>query len=143
MGRDDAIPSRFFAALDPRTRIPRNNILLVGGVALAGAFAVSFELGAQLLNFGALIGFMGVNVAALARYYFRGDKRNLLNLVLPITGFLICLFLWWNLSRPAKLAGLVWLSTGFLYGSWKTRGFRQIIKFFAPREEQFTASPPP
>jgi amino acid transporter len=143
MGRDDAIPSRFFAAVDLRTRIPRNNILLVGGVALAGAFAVSFELGAQLLNFGALIGFMGVNVAALARYYLRGDKKNILNLVLPITGFLICLFLWCNLSRPAKLAGLVWLSTGFLYGSWKTRGFRQSIKLFEPREERLTASEPP
>jgi len=128
MGRDHAIPSRFFAVLHPRTRIPRNNILLVGGVAMVGAFAVSFELGAQLLNFGALIGFMGVNVAALARYYLRGDRTNLLNLVLPITGFLICLYLWCNLSRPAKLAGLAWLSTGFLYGAWKTQGFRQSIE---------------
>jgi len=132
MGRDHAIPSQFFAALHPRTRIPRNNILLVGGVALVGAFAVSFELGAQLLNFGALIGFMGVNVAALVRYYLRGDKKNLLNLVLPITGFLICLYLWCNLSRAAKLAGLAWLSTGFVYGVWKTQGFRQPIAFFAP-----------
>jgi len=143
MGRDHAIPSRFFAALHPRTRIPRNNILLVGGLALVGAFAVSFELGAQLLNFGALIGFMGVNVAALARYYLRGDKKNLLNLVLPITGFLICLYLWCNLSWPAKLAGLAWLSTGFLYGAWKTHGFRSSIEFFAPREEPLIASPAP
>jgi amino acid transporter len=134
MGRDHAIPSRFFGALDPRTRIPRNNILLVGAVALGGAFAVSFELGAQLLNFGALIGFMGVNLAALARYYLRDNRKHILNLVLPITGFLICLYLWCNLSRAAKLAGLAWLSTGFLYGAWKTQGFRQRIEF-APSSE--------
>jgi hypothetical protein len=32
--------------------------LLVGGVALVWAFAVSFELGTLLLNFGSLIEFM-------------------------------------------------------------------------------------
>ena len=31
MGRDNAIPSRFFSVVDARTHIPRNNILLVGG----------------------------------------------------------------------------------------------------------------
>jgi len=136
MGRDNAIPSRFFGVLDRRSRIPRNNILLVGGLALAGSFAVSFELGAQLLNFGALIGFMGVNLAALARYYVRASKRNLLNLVVPLTGFLICFYLWCHLARPAKLAGLAWLSTGFLYGAWKTKGFRQRIEFAAPVEAE-------
>ena len=42
--------------------------------------------------------------------------------MLPLTGFLICLYLWWNLSQLAKIVGLIWLSTGFLYGAWKTNG---------------------
>ena len=55
MGRDNAIPCRFFAAINPRTRIPSNNILLVGVVTLIGAFTLTYSLGAELLNFCALI----------------------------------------------------------------------------------------
>ncbi len=143
MGRDNAIPSRFFAALAPQTRIPRNNIVLVGALALVGAFAVSFELGCEMLNFGALIGFMGVNLAAFVRYFLRGNRKNPLNLVLPLAGFLICLYLWWSLRRPAKIVGLCWLATGLLYGAWKTNGFRRKIEFAVPDEETIAAPPTP
>jgi putrescine importer len=77
MGRDGAIPARFFGTVDARTQIPRNNILLVGGIALAGAYLIDYQLGAELLNFGAFIGFMGVNTAAFVRYYVRGKEKTL------------------------------------------------------------------
>src|SRR5205807_10023834 len=57
MGRDNAIPRTFFGVLDPVRRIPRNNVLFSGAVALAGAFLLSYQLGAELLNFGAFIAF--------------------------------------------------------------------------------------
>jgi putrescine importer len=135
MGRDNAIPRRFFSALDPRTRIPRNNILLVGGLALAGAMVIDFELSCELLNFGALIGFMGVNLAAFVRYFVRADKKTLLNFALPLLGFVFCLYVWWSLRPVAKEVGLAWLAVGLLYGAWKTRGFRRKINFAAPDEE--------
>jgi amino acid transporter len=134
MGRDNAIPKRFFAAVDPRTHIPRNNILFVGGLALAGAFLVSYQLGAELLNFGAFIGFMGVNLAAWVRYFARSPQKTFLNLMLPLLGFVICLWIWLSLRNPAKLTGLVWLSAGLLYGAWKTKGFREKIEFAASDE---------
>ena len=40
MGRDNAIPRKFFGAVNPRTRIPSNNIILVGVVTLVGALAL-------------------------------------------------------------------------------------------------------
>src|SRR5690348_7592202 len=61
MGRDDAIPKSFFGAVEPKRGIPRNNVIFVGGLALAGALLLSYQLGAELLNFGAFIAFMGVN----------------------------------------------------------------------------------
>jgi amino acid transporter len=134
MGRDNAIPARFFSALDPKTQIPRNNILLVGVLALAGALALSYQLGAELLNFGAFIGFMGVNLAAFVRYYLRAPRRTFLNLVPPLLGFAICLYIWWSLRPVAKMAGLAWLAVGLLYGAWKTRGFRHQIKAAPPDE---------
>ncbi len=135
MGRDNAIPSRFFSAIDPRTHIPRNNVLLVGSLALAGALSMTYQLGAELLNFGAFIGFMGVNIAAFVRYYLRADKKTILNLLPPLIGFVICAYIWWSLRPLAKLAGTAWLATGFLYGAWKTKGFRHQVEFTAPDEE--------
>ena len=106
MGRDNAIPRGFFGALNPRTHVPSNNVILVGVLALAGAFTVSYGLGAELLNFGAFIAFMGVNLSALIHYWWRAERKTLVNLLPPLLGFLICGYLWWSLSWPARLAGL-------------------------------------
>jgi putrescine importer len=135
MGRSNALPPRIFAALDPRRRIPRNNVLLVGVLALLGAFTLSYERGAELLNFGALIAFMGVNLAAFLHSFVRGRERRFDTLVPPLVGFGICLMLWLSLRTPAKLAGISWLLLGLAYGAWKTRGFRaDLVSFDAPTD---------
>jgi amino acid transporter len=77
MGRSEAIPKGFFAKLHAKRGIPANNVMLIGVLALAGAlcdmlrepFRISYEKGAEMLNFGAFIAFMGVNVAAFVRYF--------------------------------------------------------------------------
>jgi hypothetical protein len=102
----------------------------VGVVALLGAFTISYGLGAEMLNFGALIAFMGVNVAALLHYYVRAKDRRFIDALMPGFGFLICLLLWLNLSRPAMLAGSLWMAAGILFGAWKTRGFRSALVDF-------------
>ena len=135
MGRSNALPKSFFGVVDERHRVPRNNVVFVGAVALLGAFLLSYERGAEMLNFGALIAFMGVNFAAFLRYYVRAQEKKLTNLVPPVLGFFICLALWLNLSRPAKLYGSIWMAAGILFGIWKTRGFREQLSFELPPEE--------
>ena len=135
MGRSNALPKSFFGVVDERHRVPRNNVVFVGAVALLGAFLLSYERGAEMLNFGALIAFMGVNFAALLRYYVRAQEKKLTYLVPPVLGFFICLALWLNLSRPAKLYGSIWMAAGILFGIWKTRGFREQLSFELPPEE--------
>jgi amino acid transporter len=129
MGRDNAIPSKFFAAVNPRTRVPSNNILLVGALTLAGAFLLTYPLGAQLLNFGALIAFMGVNISSFVRYFIFNKKRKFWDFFVPVAGFSICFFLWLSLGFSAKLAGICWLSAGVLYGAYRTSWFRKPIQF--------------
>src|SRR5271169_5240338 len=98
MGRSDGIPKKFFGALDPKNHIPRNNVIFVGAIALVGAFLITYDQGAELLNFGALLAFMGVNAAAFVRYFVRAKEKNWMDFVSPLLGFFICLFIWRNLS---------------------------------------------
>jgi amino acid transporter len=139
MGRGNALPRSFFGVIEPKRRVPRNNIIAVGVFALLGAAALEFysarlgggayEIGAQTLNFGAFIAFMGVNAAAFV-HYLRNHKRSFGTLVPPVLGFLICGYIWLSLSRPAQIVGAVWMGLGILYGAIKTRGFRsELVNF--------------
>ncbi|HLK05512.1 MAG TPA: APC family permease [Candidatus Acidoferrum sp.] len=137
MGRSNALPKSFFGVVDEKHRIPKNNVILIGGIVLIGAFFLTFEQGIGLLNFGALIAFAGVNVAAFMRYFVHGKKTVLgfaPNFVVPLVGAVICLGLWWNLSARALILGTVWMAIGIAFGIWKTNWFRKELSFEAPAE---------
>src|SRR5579862_9815774 len=117
MGRSNALPKSFFGAVDPKYHVPRNSVLFVGVVAIVGAFLLeivagyktyslgtsalswdtfkkimnggeAYGLGAEMLNFGALIAFMGVNAAAFLRYYVRAKEKKMGFLLPPVLGFI-------------------------------------------------------
>ena len=77
MGRSKAFPAIVFwrhGSQAPRT--PRTMSSLSGGCSGAGwRFSQTYGLGAEMLNFGALIAFMGVNAAALTHYFVREGKE--------------------------------------------------------------------
>ena len=114
MGRGGSLPRRFFSAIDPRTGIPRNNVLVVGVFALAGAFLLTYESGAELLNFGAFIAFMGVNAAALVHYRLRSPEKVPLATTAPLLGLLVSAFIWINLNHSALLLGALWIFLGLI-----------------------------
>ncbi len=135
MGRDGAIPKGFFGQVEPKRRIPQNNVLFLGGLALGGAFLLSFQLAAELLNYGAFIAFMGVNLAAFWRYWVRAERKRLTHFFPPLLGFVICFYIWLNLRPTAKLAGSIWLVFGILWGAIRTRGFRRnLVRFETPED---------
>ncbi len=135
MGRSEALPKSFFGAIDAKHRVPRNNVLFVGAIALVGSFLLTYDLGLNMLNFGALIAFMGVNAAAFRRYYWRAEEKKLGNLIPPVFGFIICFLLWLNLSHPAMKIGSVWMAVGIAFGIWRTRGFTKQLSFDVPPED--------
>jgi amino acid transporter len=123
MGRENALPRRFFGVTSKRTAIPRNNVLLLGVVTLIGCFVLTFDRGAELLNFGAFIAFMGVNLAALLHYGFRSKEKVIFPVIMPLLGFLVCGFIWLNLAHVAQLLGAAWIAVGllvYLLMRWKT-----------------------
>lgn len=126
MGRDNTLPSAFFARLDKRSS-PYLNIWLIGIVALACGFKLKYELLGQLINFGAFIAFMGVNLAVSREFLLRPppgyQKRWFLDLVAPFIGFAFCLSIWLFLPKPAQIAGAIWFAAGLIYLIVKTQGF--------------------
>lgn len=129
MGRDNVLPRSFFGYLSPARQNPTRNILLVGALAFLGTVFIPFDQACDLLNFGAFVGFMGVNLATIWSYFVRppeGHRRSVLwDLLLPASGFLMCLLFWIGLPNRAKIVGGLWLLAGVAYSAIKTRGFRR------------------
>ncbi|MCC7156954.1 MAG: APC family permease [Bryobacterales bacterium] len=135
MGRDGALPKSFFGYIEPSRRVPSRNVMAIGALCLVGAFVMSYQVGAELLNFGALIGFMGVNASSLLHYWVRKGERHWSHLFVPVLGVVVCLYLWLSLSWVAKIAGVSWMVIGLVYGAWRTKGFqRDLVSFEVPEE---------
>jgi amino acid transporter len=132
MGRDRVLPKRIFAYLDPRHNTPTRNVWLVGVLAYIGALMVSYESGGEILNFGAFLAYMGVNLATFWQFTIISPpeyrRRPLHDIVIPLIGFLFCLWIWFGLGKTAKVLGGIWCLAGLTYCAIKTRGFRtQLI----------------
>jgi amino acid transporter len=127
MGRDRVIPG-IFAKLDKRNN-PAFNILLLGVLTLAGTLVLNWEKAVEVSNFGAFLGFIGVNLAVVWQFCFRPPATHqrswLWDLISPSLGFLFCGVILVSLPNPAKIVGGLWLLAGLVYTGVKTRGFRQ------------------
>jgi len=129
MGRDNVFPRRIFAHLSEKRNTPTYNIWLIGIVAFVGAQFMTVEITGELLNFGAFLGFMGVNLAVIWQFFVRrpqGRRRNLFgDLLVPGLGFIFCFLIWIYLSNIAKTAGGLWFVIGLVYLAFRTKGFRE------------------
>ena len=133
MGRDNVLPRRFFAHLS-RGSTPTYNIVIIGILSFAGAVTLNrignaYEHAGELLNFGAFLAFMGVNLATFWQFAVQrrpGYRRRILpDVILPLIGFGFCALIWWNLNVLAKTVGGIWFAIGLAYVAITTRGFRQ------------------
>jgi putrescine importer len=133
MGRDGVLPKKFFGHLKPGSSTPTFNILLIGGLAFVGAVLLNYigsayQHAGELLNFGAFLAFMGVNLACFWQFSVRRQQgyqtKFLTDTLLPILGFLFCLLIWVNLNIIAKTVGGIWFVIGIGYVGYKTNWFR-------------------
>ena len=129
MGRDNILPKKIFGYLSKRRHNPSRNIMLLGVFVFIGSLVLPLGHACDLLNFGAFLGYMGVNMAVIWCYYIKPDKshrRNLFfDLLLPLIGFCFCLIMWLGLPLLSKLVGSAWLLFGLIYYAVKTKGFRE------------------
>jgi len=129
MGRDGVLPKKIFSHLNEKSDTPTYNIFIMGVLTVIGSMVLSYQGAAELLNFGAFLAFMGVNIATLRQFFFlrpAGEKRNIFSdAILPILGFLVCFSIWISLPNPAKIMGGIWFLLGLVYLIVRTHGFKQ------------------
>ena len=80
MGRDGQLPKKYFGRLHPKYKTPTFNILLIGLISISAIF-LSLGLVASLINFGAFISFIMVNVSVIF-LFFKESKKNFKTIVL-------------------------------------------------------------
>jgi putrescine importer len=134
MGRDDVLPKGIFGHLNAKKGTPVYNVWIVGGLAYIAVLTIPWERSAEVVTFGALLAFMGVNLAALKHFWFSKDavgrRRFFVDAFVPGFGFVFCFILLISLQTWTKYAGLVWLAFGIAYAAYKTKGFRLTPKLF-------------
>jgi amino acid transporter len=137
MGRDGILPRRVFGHIPPRFTTPTYAILVVSVVSLAAIWAQLDAL-ASIVSFGALVAFSAVNLTVIKHYFVdagdRGGGGFVNNLVLPLIGFGLTVWLWTSLSNYSLVFGLCWFAVGFLWLLWMTRGFRRPTPVLALEE---------
>jgi putrescine importer len=132
MGREGVLP-RVLGRLNPKTTIPAINTLLIGVSAFVGSLFLSYERAAELLNFGAFLAFIGVNLAA-ALHSLKDPERKWPHAIVPILGLICCIIIWVSLPTPSLITGSVWLILGIVYLAIQTRGFRRTPRL-VPADE--------
>jgi putrescine importer len=119
MGRDNILPRTIFGHLNAKRGNPTYNVAIVGAVAYLGTLVLQWERAVEILNYGALMAFMAVNLACVRHYGFnpllRGKRNLLLDVIVPALGFLFCLVIFLGLQGSTLAVGTVWVLAGALY----------------------------
>ena len=130
MGRDNILPKKIFGHMSKKG-VPLYNLIIVGLIGLVALFFTDNILGGvELVSFGALTGFILVNIS-VPFYFFRkkgirGGKAIFNYGALPLIATVICVYLWLNMAAAAKIIGIIWLAVGIVILAVKTKGFRKL-----------------
>lgn len=128
MGRDGALPKKFFGKLNVRFSTPVNATLASGAFGLTALF-VDGDLATSVISFGALTAFTLVNLSVIKHYLIdkgrRGAKSIVLYGLMPLIGTGLTVWLWTNLSGMTFLIGFIWVAIGLAVLAMNTNFFRR------------------
>lgn len=130
MGRDGVLPKKFFAHVNEKYQTPTYNIILIAIISLPAMF-VSLDFIISIINFGALAGFVLVNLSVIGCYFIkkkqrRGIGNKIRYLIVPAAGAAICGLVWMSLATTSKILGFIWLAAGIIYLAVTTNFFRKL-----------------
>lgn len=121
MGRDAVLPRNFFSSLHHKFKTPHLNIILIMLISLLIGSVSRIDDIANLVNYGALLGFSMLNVSVIY-YYFKNKtflpKSFFLTCrytLIPLLGCLVVLWVFYGLNQRTHILGSIWLILGLLY----------------------------
>jgi amino acid transporter len=131
MGRDEMLPKKIFAYIHPKTRVPVYSSVLLAIMAVIVIIVLNVGLGdvVTMINFGALVAFMFVNLSVIAHFFVKGKQRGaggaVKYLIFPAIGLITCTVLFLSLSTMAKTVGFIWIAIGIVVLAISTKGFKK------------------
>lgn len=117
MARDRKLP-KLLSKVHPKFQTPYVSTILVAIISLIVTAFFANRIGelASVINFGALSAFLFLHVSVIVYFIKKKKSKNYFkHLVLPLIGFVIIAYVWWNLDALSKQLGFVWLAIGIVY----------------------------
>lgn len=133
MGGDSLLPG-IFSKLHPKHKTPYISIIILAIVGYIGAVLIPLGILFQLIVFGALVGFISVNLSVIIEFFYRRKERNakqfFTNLITPIFGLFICGYISTGIGPIGKTVGFSWLLLGIMILFVTTKFLKKDISFF-------------
>lgn len=129
MGRDRQLPSAL-GRVHAGTGVPRVATVLSTLTALLVALWLKdrIELLASIISFGALIGFLMLQLAVLVHFHRHPSGRHVFfHRVVPVVGILSVLAILSGMHAVALQIGLAWVLVGAAYGLYLRRSGRAVM----------------
>lgn len=133
MGRDEVLPKKIFGAIHARWKTPYWNIILITCLEYIIGIAFTVDTITELVNYGALFGFILLNFSVIWLHFIKDKKANnagitrLVNhLFSPIFGMIILIWVFINMKPITLLVGTAWLIIGIVIGCWQSKGYRKL-----------------
>ncbi|TRY25470.1 APC family permease [Brevibacillus sp. LEMMJ03] len=126
MGRDRKLPA-VLAKVHPRFQTPYVSTMLVAVVSLIVSlgFQNHMPLLTNLVNFGALTGFVVLHLSVIIHFTIRQKSRQVVaHLLCPLIGMGVIAYVMASMEPLAIKAGIVWLALGAVYLFIRSRVFK-------------------
>lgn len=139
MGRDNVLP-RFLSRLHPKFKTPVYSILLLSVVGYIGALLIPVSVFFLIVVFGALVGFLFVNLSVIVEFFIRRKERKgkhfFSNLISPLLGMIVCIYILLGMDEVGQGIGVAWLIIGFVFLFAKTGGFKKQLSLDSVEEDK-------
>lgn len=130
MGRDGVLPHAL-GKIDSKHHTPAIAVSVIAVLTLVLSLSMDLATVSTLVSFGALVGFMLLNITVIYRLYAKGErgaKSFVAHVVSPLIGFAICAYMFFvGLTPAAWTVGAIWVVIGFVILAVRTHGFHDPV----------------
>ncbi|MFD4820690.1 APC family permease [Peribacillus butanolivorans] len=126
MGRDRNLPHGL-AKIHPKFRTPYISTIVVAIISFVVglAFENHIDILTNIVNFGALTGFLMLHVSVINHYMIRQKSKQFIkHLVFPTIGFIVIGYVLYGMDHLALKVGFTWLVMGIIYKFILVRVFK-------------------